>query len=152
MISLNQKIDNFTLPDEDGKNVSLYDIKSDYIVLYFYPKDNTPACSLEAKNYKEYFEKLKALGVTVLGISKDSVASHTKFKCKYDLPFTLLSDENMDVINYFGVYGEKVLYGKRSMGIIRKTFILNKDYEVIKIYEKAIAKDNAERVYNFLTK
>ncbi|MDY4788128.1 MAG: peroxiredoxin [Bacilli bacterium] len=150
MITLGQKIDNFTLKDDQNNDISLYDIKNDYIILYFYPKDNTKGCTIEALLYKDYFDKFKELNTTIIGISKDDIESHCKFKNNYDLPFMLLSDPNMDVINRFGAYGEKNLYGKKSFGIIRKTFILSKNYEVIKIYEKAIAKDNASRVYNFI--
>ena len=150
MIELNQKINNFTLKNDKNEDVSLYDIKNDYIVLYFYPKDDTPGCTIEANLYKEYYEKLKEENVTVLGISKDSVDSHVKFKCKYELPFTLLSDPDLEVLKYFGAYGEKNMYGKITMGVIRKTFVLDKDYKVIKIYERAIAKDNAKKVYDFI--
>ena len=150
MIELNQKINNFILKNENNEEISLYDIKSDYIVLYFYPKDDTPGCTIEANLYKEFYDKLKEENVTILGISKDSVESHTKFKCKYELPFTLLSDPSLEVLKYFGAYGEKNMYGKITMGVIRKTFILDKDYKVIKIYERAIAKDNAKKVYEFI--
>lgn len=120
----NKSIKNFKLPNELGAEVSLSEFKGKKVILYFYPKDDTPGCTKESCDFRDSFARLKRKNVVVLGVSKDSVKSHLKFKTKYDLPFSLLSDEEGVVLNQFGVWKEKSMYGKTYMGIERSTFLL----------------------------
>ena len=125
----------FNLLDNNGKMVKLSDFRGRMVVLYFYPKDNTPGCSTQALGYKEGYNELLNRNVVLLGISKDSINSHNKFICKYNLPFTLLSDPNIDAITKYGVWQEKKLYGKVNMGVVRTTYIIDpfgKVYHIIK--------------------
>ena len=145
-----EKAINFTLPDSKGQMHQLSDYLGKKVVLYFYPKDNTQGCTLQALGFKEYYDKLKEKNVEVIGISKDSVKSHERFSCKYELPFVLLSDESCEVIQAYGVWQEKKLYGKTYMGIVRTTFIIDEDGNIIKIMPKVTAKTNAKEIYEYL--
>ena len=140
----------FTLPDKDGNQVSLSDFRGRKVVLYFYPKDNTPGCTRQAcafaAAYGE-FEKKKAI---VIGISKDNVSSHVKFAEKYSLPFVLLSDPELQAIQAYGVWQEKKLYGKTSMGIVRTTFLIDEQGEIVKIMSKVKPDTNAADVLMLL--
>jgi len=148
MLNINDKAIEFSLPDQNGNIVNYSDYKGKKIVLYFYPKDNTSGCSIEAQGFKEHINEFKALGYEVIGVSKDSVESHKKFECKYDLPFTLLSDTNLTLINAYGVYGEKKLYGKPYMGVIRSTFVIDENGIIIKAYNKVNTKTHALDILN----
>ena len=117
----------FTLTDADGKNVSLGDFTGRTVVLYFYPKDDTPGCTKEACGFRDEWATIKKAGAVVLGVSADSGASHQKFRAKYKLPFPLLSDPDRKVMTRYGAYGEKVLYGKKTMGVIRSTVLIGPD-------------------------
>lgn len=150
MLEIGTKVNNFTLLDQYGNKHSLDDYKGKKVVIYFYPKDNTPGCSLEAQMYKEDYSKFKENNIVVLGISKDSVESHLNFCNKYQLPFTLLSDQNLKVIKYFNAYGKKKMFNNEYYGIIRKTYVLNENHEIIKIYEKATPKTNSKEILKFL--
>lgn len=149
-MKLNDVVKNFTLLNDKGENISLYDINTKYVVLYFYPKDSTSGCTLEALGYKDLYQEFVDNDVTILGISKDSVKSHVKFKEKYELPFTLLSDENLDLVTYFDIYKEKSMYGRKYMGVLRTTYVLNDKHEIIKLNEKVNTKTDAQEVLEFI--
>lgn len=140
----------FTLTDKDGKSVSLTDFKGKKVVLYFYPKDNTPGCTKQACAFASSYDAFKRNNVVVIGISKDSTASHQKFADKYELPFILLSDPDLSAIKEYGVWKEKKLYGKSFMGVMRSTFIIDENGIVEKVFEKANPTTNAEDILKFL--
>ena len=140
------KAPDFTLPDKDGKNVSLSDFLGKKVVLYFYPKDNTPGCTRQACAFAATYNGFKEKNVEVIGISKDSVASHVKFAEKYNLPFTLLSDSELEIIKAYGVWQEKKLYGKVSMGIVRTTYIIDENGFVEKVMPKVKPDTNAQEI------
>lgn len=141
---------NFTLPDKDGNPVSLSDFRGKKVVLYFYPKDNTPGCTRQACAFAARYAGFKAKNVAVIGISKDSVASHQKFAEKYDLPFTLLSDPERIAIEAYGVWQEKKNYGKVSMGVVRSTYIINEEGVIEKVMPKVKPDTNAEEILGYL--
>jgi peroxiredoxin Q/BCP len=122
----------FTLPDADGKAVSLKDFAGKDVILYFYPKDDTPGCTKEACGFRDDWKALQKMGVVVLGVSADNQASHQKFVAKYKLPFPLLSDPNRTVMEKYGAYGEKMMYGKKTVGVIRSTVWIGRDGKVRK--------------------
>ena len=122
----------FTLPDADGKRVSLADFKGKNVVVYFYPKDDTPGCTKEACGFRDHWKELQKAGVVVVGISADSGASHAKFASKYKLPFSLLSDPDRKVMTEWGAYGDKMMYGKKTKGVIRSTVWIGPDGTVRK--------------------
>lgn len=140
----------FTLLDKDGKQVSLSDFRGKKVVVYFYPKDNTPGCTRQACVFKEAYDGFRKNNIVVIGISKDSVSSHQKFADKYELPFILLSDPQRKAIESFGVWQEKTLYGKTAMGIVRSTFIIDETGTIIKVFEKAKPDTNAFEILEFL--
>jgi peroxiredoxin Q/BCP len=123
MLDIGAQAPDFTAPDQDGKPVSLRDLRGKKVVVYFYPKDNTPGCTKEACSFRDHFKPLEDQGVVVLGVSPDSEASHRKFADKHQLPFTLLADPDHAVAEAFGAWGEKSLYGRKFMGILRSTFL-----------------------------
>lgn len=134
------------LEDENGKKISLKDFSGKKIILYFYPKDMTTGCTQEACDFRDAAAKFKKKGAIVLGVSKDSIASHQKFIAKHDLNFTLLSDPDTKASEAFGVWKEKSLYGRKYMGIERSTFIIGKDGKIEKIYAKVKVKGHVEQV------
>jgi peroxiredoxin Q/BCP len=136
----------FSLPSSDGDDVSLAGLAGKYVVLYFYPRDDTPGCTIEAQEFRDAMPKYKKLGAVVLGVSRDSTASHCKFRDKYDLNFSLLTDKDNAVMEKYGAWGEKVLYGKKSLGVIRSTVLIGKDGKVIKHWPKVKAKGHADEV------
>ncbi len=146
MLKEGDKAPGFSLPDQDGKTVSLSQFAGKKVVVYFYPKDNTPGCTVEACAFRDVYDDILKKGAVVLGISKDSQKSHINFRSKYGLPFHLLSDPEADVIRQFGAYGEKKMYGKTYEGIIRSTFILDGNGVVEKVFPKVSPKDHAEEV------
>ena len=150
MLEIGMKAPEFTLSDKDGNAVSLSDFAGKKIVLYFYPKDNTPGCTRQACAFAGAYEGFKAKDVVVIGISKDSVASHQKFAQKYDLPFILLSDPELQAIQAYGVWQEKKLYGKVSMGVVRTTFIIDKQGNIEKVMPKVKPDTNAAEILSFL--
>ena len=135
-IAEGKKAPDFTLEDAGGKKVSLSDFKGKDVVVYFYPKDDTPGCTKEACGFRDLWKELKAAGVVVLGISPDAGASHQQFAAKYKLPFTLLSDPDRKVMEKYGAYGEKMLYGKKTVGVIRSTVWIGPDGRVKKHWRK----------------
>lgn len=136
MVAEGSKAPAFELPSSDGKTVSLADFAGKTVVLYFYPRDATPGCTREATEFRDALKAFTKKGAVVLGVSKDTVASHCKFRDKYELNFPLLSDETGTVIEAYGAWGEKNLYGKKSMGILRTTVIIGKDGLVKKVFPK----------------
>ena len=133
---LNQLAPDFSLLDQDGKNHNLAMYKGKWVVLYFYPKDDTPGCTKEACNFRDSLHELENLGVVILGVSKDSVTSHKKFALKYSLNFPLLSDENHELIEKYRAWGEKKFMGKVFLGIIRSTYLISPEGVVVKEYPK----------------
>ncbi|MDB5244660.1 MAG: peroxiredoxin, peroxiredoxin [Parcubacteria group bacterium] len=126
----------FTLNDQDGKSHRFSDYKGKWVLLYFYPKDDTPGCTIEACTIRDQFKDFTKIGATVLGVSTDSVASHKKFATAYALPFTLLADEKKEVVGVYGVFGEKKLWGRTYMGIKRVSFLINPEGKIAKVYDK----------------
>lgn len=126
----------FTLADSDGNKVSLKDLRGRNVILYFYPRDDTPGCTKEACGFRDLWRQIQKLDAVVLGVSPDSGASHRKFTAKYKLPFTLLSDPDKDVMSRYGAFGEKVMYGKRTMGVIRSTVWIGPDGKVRKHWKR----------------
>ena len=150
MLETGTKAPDFTLPDENGEMVSLSSLSGEKIVLYFYPKDNTPGCTKEACSLRDSIEDLGKLNAAVIGISPDSPASHQKFKAKHNLPFRLLSDPEHKVMELYGAYGEKMLYGKKSIGVIRTTYIISEDGTIEKIYRKVNTATHGEDIKKYL--
>ena len=148
MLEKGIKAPDFTLPDKDGNEVSLSSYLGKKVVLYFYPKDSTPGCTRQACAFAAAYEGFKSKDVVVIGISKDSVASHIKFADKYNLPFILLSDPERSAIEAYGVWQEKKLYGKMSMGVVRTTFIIDEDGKIAKIMNKVKPDTNAQEILN----
>ena len=150
MLEAGIKAPKFKLQDKDGNLVSLSDFKNKKVVLYFYPRDNTPGCTKQACSFRENYEKFKSKDVVVIGVSKDSVKSHTNFAQKYDLPFILLSDPELEVIKAYDVWQEKKLYGKVSMGVVRTTYIIDENGIIEKVYDKVKTDKNAEEILEYL--
>ena len=150
MLETGMKAPDFSLPDKDGNTVSLSDFLGKKVVLYFYPKDNTPGCTRQACAFAASYEQFKAKDVVVIGISKDSVASHLKFAQKYDLPFILLSDPELQAIQAYGVWQEKKLYGKVSMGVVRTTYIIDEQGNIEKVMPKVKPDTNAADILTYL--
>ena len=150
MLEVGTKAPDFTLQDKHGNLVSLSDFHGRKVVLYFYPKDNTPGCTREAAAFARAYEGFKSRDVVVIGISKDSTASHLKFAQKYDLPFVLLSDPDHAVIEQYGVWQEKKLYGKVSMGVVRSTYLINEEGIIEKAMPKVKPDTNAEEILAYL--
>lgn len=142
MLEIGTKAPAFTLPDQDGNMRSLEDFRGQKVVLYFYPKDMTSGCTKQACAFGELYPQFREKGAVVLGISKDSVSSHKKFEEKYGLPFTLLSDTELTVIQAYDVWKEKKNYGKVSMGVVRTTYLIDEEGTIVKAFEKVKAAEN----------
>ena len=150
MITAGQKAPDFTLSDKDGRAVSLSDFAGKKVVLYFYPKDNTPGCTRQACTFAGAYGEFQKRDVVVIGISRDSVASHVKFAEKYSLPFILLSDPDLEAIKAYGVWQEKKLYGKVSMGVVRTTFLIDENGLVEAVMPKVKPDTNAVEILQML--
>ncbi|MBO6264830.1 MAG: thioredoxin-dependent thiol peroxidase [Acidaminococcaceae bacterium] len=150
LLEAGTKAPDFSLPDQDGNTVSLKDFKGQKVILYFYPKDNTPGCTKQACNFGELFPQIREKGAVVLGVSKDSVASHKKFQEKYHLPFTLLSDPELTVIQAYGVWQEKNMYGKKTMGVVRSTYLIDEAGVIVKAFGKVKAAENPRQMLDAL--
>lgn len=146
MLPINTPAPEFSLPDQDGKIRNLSDYKGKKIILYFYPKDNTSGCTKQACNFAELFPHFREKGVEILGVSKDSAASHKKFQEKYGLPFTLLSDTEKTVIQAYDVWKEKKLYGKTSFGVVRTTYLINENGIIVKAFSNVKAAENPKQM------
>lgn len=146
MLEIGSKAPEFTLKDKEGKDVSLSDFLGKKVVVYFYPKDNTPGCTRQACAFSGLYKEFKNKNVEVIGISKDSVSSHQKFAEKHNLDFVLLSDPELDAIKAYGVWQEKKLYGKVSMGVVRTTFIIDEAGNIEKVMPKVKPDTNASEI------
>ena len=150
MLKEGHKAPVFTLPDDKDKKISLHDFQGKKIVLYFYPKDNTPGCTNEACDLRDNYNDLINKGFEVIGVSPDSESSHQKFIGKYNLPFKLVSDTKKKILNLYNAWGEKKMYGKTYDGVLRKTFIINENQKIEKIIEKVKTKDHTNQIYQEL--
>lgn len=150
MLSVGSKAPDFTLMDQSGTPVSLSDFAGKRVVLYFYPKDNTPGCTRQACAFAGAYQEFKTLDTVVIGISKDSAASHQKFAQKYDLPFILLSDPDLTVIQAYGVWQEKKNYGKVSMGVVRSTYLIDPNGVIEQVMPKVKPDTNAAEILDYL--
>ena len=146
MLEVGTKAPEFTLPDQNGEMHSLSDYRGQKVVLYFYPKDSTPGCTKQACNFGELLPQFREKGAVVIGVSKDSVASHKKFEEKYGLPFTLLSDVERTVIEAYDVWKEKKNYGKITMGIVRTTYLIDEDGMIVMANDKVKAAEDPENM------
>ncbi len=150
MLEVGAKAPEFTLPDKDGNPVSLSDFAGKKVVLYFYPRDNTPGCTRQACAFAAAYQDFKAMDAAVIGVSKDSAASHQRFAEKHGLPFVLLSDPELTAIQAYGVWQEKKLYGKVSMGVVRTTFIIDEQGRIEKVMPKVKPDTNAAEILSYL--
>lgn len=150
MLEAGMKAPEFTLMDKEGNPTRLSDFAGKKIVLYFYPKDHTPGCTRQACAFAASYDRFREQGVVVIGISKDSVASHLKFAQKYDLPFLLLSDPELQAIQAYGVWQEKKLYGKVTMGVVRTTYIIDEQGTIEKVMPKVKPDTNAQDILEYL--
>ncbi len=150
MLETGTKAPEFTLPDQNGEMHSLSEYRGQKVVLYFYPKDNTSGCTKQACGFGELYPQFREKGAVVLGVSKDSVASHKKFEENHGLPFTLLSDTELEVIKAYDVWKEKKNYGKVSMGVVRTTYLIDEEGTIIKGMDKVKAADNPKQMLSEL--
>ena len=151
MLEVGTKAPDFTLPDQNGNMHSLSDYRGKKVILYFYPKDNTPGCTKQACGFAERYPQFIEKGAVVLGISKDSVASHKKFEEKYGLPFTILSDPELVAIQAYDVWQEKKNYGKTYMGVVRTTYLIDEEGKIATAFDKVKAADNPEQMLGELS-
>jgi len=150
MVKENSKAPNFKLPSSNNKDFEIKKSLNQYLVIYFYPRDNTPGCTSEAKDFSKLYKEFKKLNCDIFGISKDSVESHKKFISKFKIPFQLLSDEKIVALKKYGAWGEKSMYGKKFMGIKRTTVLINPKGKIIKIWNNVKVKDHAKEVLSCL--
>ncbi len=150
-LKVGDKAPQFTLPSGDGKNVSLKEFRGKKVVLYFYPKDDTPGCTSEACSFRDNLGRVKRKGAVVLGISADSVESHKKFIKKYDLPFSLLSDESKEILKAYDVWKQKSFMGRKFMGIERTTFIIDEEGNILRIFSKVKVEGHTDDVLDALS-
>ena len=150
MLETGTKAPEFELPDQNGKLHKLSDYAGKKVILYFYPKDNTPGCTKQACGFSERYPQFMEKGAVVLGVSKDTVASHKKFEEKYGLPFTLLSDTELSCIQAYDVWKEKKNYGKVSMGVVRTTYLIDEEGVIVKAFDKVKAAENSAQMLSFV--
>lgn len=150
MLEIGTKAPDFTLPDQNGTMHSLSEFKGKKVILYFYPKDNTSGCTKQACAFGELYPQFTEKGATIIGISKDSVASHKKFESNYSIPFTLLSDTELTAIKAYDVWKEKTMYGKKYMGIERSTYLIDENGFIVKAFAKVKAPENPAQMLNEL--
>lgn len=152
MIEINDKAPEFCLKNQNDQNVCLKDFIAKWKVIYFYPKDNTPGCTLEARDFSQHLEEFEKQNVSIIGISPDSKESHKKFKQKHNLKINLLSDPNHKTIEEYGVWKQKKMFGKHFMGVIRSTFLINPEGKVVQIWPKVKVSGHADEVMRFIKK
>lgn len=145
-LNIGDKAPAFSLKNQDGKKVSLKDFKGQKLVIFFYPKDMTPTCTVEACNLRDNYSALQKKGIQVIGVSPDDEKSHIKFIDKHELPYTLLADPEQVMLNAYGVWGEKSMYGRKYMGVLRTTFLINEDGKIHDIISKVEAKNHAAQI------
>ena len=146
MLEVGIKAPDFTLLNQNGDNISLSDYRGQKVILYFYPKDNTPGCTKQACGFAENYPQFIDKGAVILGVSKDTVASHKKFEEKYGLPFTLLSDTELTCIQAYDVWKEKNMYGKKTMGVVRTTYLIDEEGVIEKVFGKVKAAENPRQM------
>ncbi|MFV0346115.1 MAG: thioredoxin-dependent thiol peroxidase [Bacteroidales bacterium] len=146
MLEIGDKAPNFKGVDEQGKEVKLSDYKGEKLILYFYPKDNTPGCTAESCNLNDNYQMWQAKGYEVLGVSPDSVESHKKFKTKYNLGFRLIADTDKKILEAYGAWGEKNMYGKIVIGVIRKTYVIDEEGVITQIFGRVKTKEHTEQI------
>ena len=154
MAELNKgdKAPEFTGTGQDGKQLSLSSLRGSKIILYFYPKDDTPGCTAEACNLRDNFSELRSMGFVILGVSPDKESSHQKFISKYELPFTLLSDPQQEILKAYQAWGKKSMYGKQYEGVLRKTYVIDEQMNIIAVIEKVNTKDHTHQILEELNK
>lgn len=140
----------FTLKNVDGEEIALSNFKGKKVVLYFYPKDDTPGCTKQACSFRDWYDDILDKGAVVIGVSPDNNESHVKFKEKFNLPFFLLSDNEHEVAQMYGAWGEKNVYGKKSIGMLRTTFIIDEEGKIIKVFKKIDTKNHGEDVLKYI--
>ena len=150
MLPIGTKAPSFALPDQNGRVHTLEEYRGKKVVLYFYPKDNTPGCTKQACAFGELYPQFTEKGAVVLGVSKDSVASHKKFEEKYGLPFTILSDEGLETIKAYDVWQEKNMYGKKTMGVVRTTYLIDESGVIVRVFGKVKAAENPQQMLDML--
>ena len=150
MIKENTKAPDFTLPSTNGENQKLKDLLGKYVVIYFYPKDDTPGCTIETNDFNKLLPKFKKLNCEIFGISKDTIKSHDKFREKFKIKFDLLSDEEIKVLKKYKVWGKKKFMGREFMGIIRSTFLIDIKGQIVKVWDNVKVKDHAKEVLETL--
>ena len=150
MLSVGTQAPDFTLPDQNGKNHTLSDYRGQKVILYFYPKDNTAGCTKQACGFRDLLPQYREKGAVVLGVSKDSVASHKRFEEKHGLPFTLLSDEEKAVLTAYDVWKEKMNYGKVTLGVVRTTYLIDENGVIVRAMDKVKAADNPAQMLGAL--
>lgn len=146
MLNVGEMAPDFTLLNQDGEEVSLSHYRGKKVILYFYPRDNTPGCTKQACGFAERYPQFEELGAVIIGVSKDTVASHKKFETKYNLPFTLVSDPELIAIQAYDVWKEKNMYGKKVMGVVRTTYLIDENGTIEKVYGKVKAADNPQQM------
>lgn len=146
MLNVGEMAPEFTLLNQDGEEVSLSHYRGKKVILYFYPRDNTPGCTKQACGFAERYPQFEELGAVIIGVSKDTVASHKKFETKYNLPFTLVSDPELIAIQAYDVWKEKNMYGKKVMGVVRTTYLIDENGTIEKVYGKVKATDNPQQM------
>ena len=150
MLPIGTQAPSFALPDQNGRVHTLEEYRGKKVVLYFYPKDNTPGCTKQACAFGELYPQFTEKGAVVLGVSKDSVASHKKFEEKYGLPFPLLSDEGLEAIRAYDVWQEKNMYGKKTMGVVRTTYLIDESGVIVRAFGKVKAAENPQQMLDML--
>ena len=150
MLAAGTQAPSFSLPDQNGQTHTLEEYRGQKVVLYFYPKDNTPGCTKQACAFGELYPQFREKGAVVLGVSKDSVASHKKFEEKYGLPFTILSDEGLETIKAYDVWQEKNMYGKKTMGVVRTTYLIDENGVIARALTKVKAGENPQQMLDTL--
>ena len=150
MLPTGMQAPSFSLPDPDGKLHTLEEYRGRKVVLYFYPKDNTAGCTRQACAFGELYPQFTEKGAVVLGVSKDSVASHKKFEEKYGLPFTILSDEGLEAIKAYDVWQEKNMYGKKTMGVVRTTYLIDENGVIVRAFSRVKAEENPQQMLGTL--
>jgi len=152
MLDIGDKVPDIRLPSSSGKDVSLTDYKGKKIVLYFYPKDDTPGCTTEACEFRDAVKTYEGLNAVIIGVSKDSLKSHDKFMAKYNLPFELLSDEDLKLMEFFGVWKEKTMYGKTFLGVNRSTFLIDEKGVIVKAWRNVKVSSHVAEVLDEIKK